>query len=181
MAKKVHEAPQLSTAMGKPVRDKLGDVPRPAFLGGASPSSSADVGASRRMATTQSPADVYQPGSEDVLWPREVDEEAECGCVAPGKCRCPNKGGVMGSVKSEALLREFIREAMGAFAVASSDLMEEDLVDEDEDERDEDELEEFSGAGAVAGYSLPLGATNYPGRKRKYLPPGWHPVNTSED
>lgn len=87
----------------------------------------------------------------------------------------------MGSVKSEALLREFIREAMGAFAVASSDLMKEDLVDEDEDELDEDELEEFSGAGAVAGYSLPLGATNYPGRKRKYLPPGWHPVNTSED
>ena len=37
-----------------------------------------------------------------------------------------------------------------------------ELMDEDEIEEDNEDMDEFSGAGAVAGFSLPLGASNEP-------------------
>ena len=37
-----------------------------------------------------------------------------------------------------------------------------ELMDEDEAEEDNEDMDEFSGAGAVAGFSLPLGASNEP-------------------
>jgi len=47
-------------------------------------------------------------------------------------------------------------------------LIRETVIDEDEEEETDDDLDEFSGAGAVAGATLPLGAaTPSFGRKRK--------------
>ena len=34
--------------------------------------------------------------------------------------------------------------------------------EDDDDDEEDDDLDEFSGAGAVAGFTLPLGASNHP-------------------
>jgi hypothetical protein len=57
------------------------------------------------------------------------------------------------------LLRDFIR----AVFMEASEKEAELLVEPDENEdRDDDPTDEFSGAAAVAGYTLPLGASNHP-------------------
>ena len=53
---------------------------------------------------------------------------------------------------NEFLLRRYIRE------IVESHQAPEDL--EEEDSLDEDDLNEFSGVGAIAGYTAPLGATS---------------------
>ncbi len=85
-----------------------------------------------------------------------------------------NKGGgkaMMGIPASgpvgEAYLREVIR---GMISDLNEDPMGREAFNyemlrsqEDDDEEDEDDdLDEFSGAGAVAGFTLPLGASNHP-------------------
>ena len=71
--------------------------------------------------------------------------------------------GVIGESELREVIRNMISELnedpMGRAAFNYEMLRSEDGDDEDEDE---DELEEFSGAAAVAGYSLPLGASNHP-------------------
>jgi hypothetical protein len=37
-----------------------------------------------------------------------------------------------------------------------------ELMDEDEEDEDRKDMDEFSGSAAVAGYTLPLGASNHP-------------------
>lgn len=54
-------------------------------------------------------------------------------------------------------LRLLIIEALNEISV--------ELEREGDDYIDEEELDEFSGAGAVAGYTLPLGASNTNHRK----------------
>jgi len=68
----------------------------------------------------------------------------------------------------ESELREVIRgmiadlneDPMGREAFNYEMLRSQEEDDEEED--DEDDLDEFSGAGAVAGFTLPLGASNHP-------------------
>tara|TARA_Y100000591_G_scaffold297670_1_gene288848 strand:- start:53 stop:712 length:660 start_codon:yes stop_codon:yes gene_type:complete len=71
--------------------------------------------------------------------------------------------GVIGESELREVIRNIISELnedpMGRAAFNYEILRSEDG---DDDEDDEDELEEFSGAAAVAGYSLPLGASNHP-------------------
>jgi hypothetical protein len=158
---------------------------------GGSESLPADSTASLRMAAGFPDEDTYTQGDEDVLSPRPADPdvEPECGCVNPSTCRCP-KGDMVG----ENLLRAFIRESMGAFGRAPTDLGEMDNFDVDDwysdrysnrysnrysdddndddvndDDDNDDDVEEDSGAGALGGGpSLPLGmSTPTFGRERE--------------
>ena len=74
--------------------------------------------------------------------------------------------GLPGGVVGESHLRDIIRNEIlemkgdpdGAKALAYELMRSQEGDDEDK----EDELDEFSGSAAVAGYSLPLGASNHP-------------------
>jgi len=86
-----------------------------------------------------------------------------------------NKGGgkaMIGGVVGESELREVIRgvifEIKGEKAFADEILRSQESDDE-EDEIDEDDLDEFSGAGGVAGFTLPLGMSN----RGPDAPPPW--------
>ena len=70
------------------------------------------------------------------------------------------------------LLREYIRalvrEAHDNGSIDSKDRDEKLLVEPDENEdRDDLPADEFSGAGSIAGYTLPLGASNHPTSLRR--------------
>lgn len=71
---------------------------------------------------------------------------------------------------NQSTLKDF--EEFGAKAIASASMQFEQRLNEyvdmllSIDQDDEDELDEFSGAGAIAGYTLPLGAG--PARKKDF-------------
>jgi hypothetical protein len=88
------------------------------------------------------------------------------------------QGPISESELNEIMLKEIIadilaemmnEEPLGRAAFNHEILRAQEDIDEDEEDDEEDDLDEFSGAGAVAGFTLPLGMSNRgPG-----APPPW--------
>ena len=82
-----------------------------------------------------------------------------------------------GGPVGEAYLREVIRsviiqlneEPLGRAAFNDEILRSQKDDEDDEEDEDDDDLDEFSGAGGVAGFTLPLGMSN----RGPDAPPPW--------
>ena len=82
-----------------------------------------------------------------------------------------------GGPVGEAYLREVIRsviiqlneEPLGRAAFNDEILRSQKDDEDDEEDEDDDDLDEFSGAGGVAGFTLPLGMSN----RKPGSPPPW--------
>ena len=82
--------------------------------------------------------------------------------------------GTIGEAELKEIIADILAEMMneeplGRAAFNHEILRAQEDIDEDEEDDEEDDLDEFSGAGAVAGFTLPLGMSNRgPG-----APPPW--------
>lgn len=114
----------------------------------------------------------YKLGRHQVDDSEEAGETFNFDNIASSKIAGPRK--LSRNVKMKGLgkpeMKDF--EQFGAKAISSAMMQFETLLNEYVDELlnhpadDDDELDEFSGAGAVAGYTIPLGAG--PARKKDF-------------
>ena len=160
-----HQASRSGRGIGVPTlspRKRLGALPRQSFLSGdtGSPSSSTDVTASRLMQQTMTDDDIeyYQKTHNNP--PYKVQK-----FYRRGGGGAPMLGAGKEN-KDTNMLREYIRNLL--IEEKAKKVAEPKKEDEDE----EPDVDEASTTANIAGYILPLGASNYPIKDRKEI---WEP------